>query len=89
MVDHDHKSGVVRGVLHRGVNSMLGVLENNRKRYGLSDDILFIKFLQNAYAYLMKVPPADAPIYPTHRTVEERKALVAKRAKARRKPLTK
>ena len=28
VVDHDHATGRIRGVLHRGVNSLLGKIEN-------------------------------------------------------------
>jgi hypothetical protein len=31
VLDHCHKTGECRGVLHRGVNSMLGKIENHRK----------------------------------------------------------
>jgi hypothetical protein len=32
VLDHDHKTGLVRKVLHRGCNSMLGKIENNMAR---------------------------------------------------------
>ena len=32
VLDHDHRSGVIRRVLHRGCNSMLGKIENNMRR---------------------------------------------------------
>ncbi len=32
VLDHDHKTGLVRRVLHRGCNSMLGKIENNMPR---------------------------------------------------------
>ena len=32
-LDHDHTSQLVRGVLHRNVNALIGVLENNYKRH--------------------------------------------------------
>lgn len=35
VLDHDHKTGSIRGALHRGCNSLLGKLENNYKRYGV------------------------------------------------------
>lgn len=32
VLDHDHKTGLLRKVLHRGCNSMLGKIENNMPR---------------------------------------------------------
>lgn len=32
VLDHDHKSGLLRKVLHRGCNSMLGKIENSMPR---------------------------------------------------------
>lgn len=32
VLDHDHKSGLIRAVLHRGCNAMLGKIENNMPR---------------------------------------------------------
>lgn len=32
VLDHDHKTGLIRQVLHRGCNSMLGKIENNMPR---------------------------------------------------------
>ena len=32
VLDHDHKTGLVRKVLHRGCNSLLGKIENNMAR---------------------------------------------------------
>lgn len=32
VLDHDHRSGLIRKVLHRGCNAMLGKIENNLAR---------------------------------------------------------
>lgn len=32
VLDHDHKTGLVRAVLHRGCNALLGKIENNLAR---------------------------------------------------------
>ena len=50
VLDHDHKTKVVRGVLCRGCNSLLGKIENNYKRFGLSRDRLDT-FLHNILTY--------------------------------------
>lgn len=36
VLDHDHKSGKIRKVLHRGCNALLGKIENNMKRNRVS-----------------------------------------------------
>jgi hypothetical protein len=36
VLDHDHKSGLVRRVLHRGCNALLGKIENNLARNKIS-----------------------------------------------------
>lgn len=54
VADHDHKTGLIRGVLCRNCNGMLGKVENaaNRaKRKGSS-----LKWLENLVAYLKQVP---------------------------------
>ncbi len=40
VLDHDHKTGLVRQVLHRGCNSMLGKIENNMPRSRMNRDRL-------------------------------------------------
>ena len=40
VLDHDHKSGLIRQVLHRGCNSMLGKIENNMPRSRMNKDRL-------------------------------------------------
>jgi hypothetical protein len=84
VADHDHVSGVLRAVLHRGCNSMLGVLENGRARYQLRSDVRFAKFLSSIQQYLWRQYGEDRPLYPTFRTTEEKKAL-AKRRSIKRK----
>lgn len=49
VLDHNHSSGLVRGAIHRGCNSLLGKVENNYKRYGV---ISVLDFLSGAKEYL-------------------------------------
>lgn len=78
VLDHDHGNGHVRGVLHRGCNALLGVIENNRPRNQLMDDDQFIRFLNNIPAYITANVEAN-PIYPSHKNAEEKKIAAANR----------
>ena len=82
VLDHDHATGHVRGVLHRGVNSLLGKIENNHKRYGVSLPMLRA-MAPDIAAYIEQDYSANV-LYPTHRTEDEKRELRNKRARAAR-----
>lgn len=82
VLDHDHRTGAVRGVLHRGCNSLLGKVENNAARYGVRDILAFCGGLAN---YLRKhMTNITGYLHPTHRTDEETRLLRNKRARIAR-----
>lgn len=85
VLDHDHSTGMVRGVLHRGCNAMLGHLENNRPRHLLKDDKQFYAFLQGTVSYLArhKAYPSGT-LHHTHKTEDEKRLLRNKRARTAR-----
>lgn len=73
VLDHDHINGHVRGVLHRGCNSLLGKVENNYRRFGVVD---LMSFLAGAGTYLIngsRIPMEQRVIYPTFKTEDEKK----------------
>ena len=84
VLDHDHKSGLVRGVLHRGCNSLLGKIENSLVMNRITADRLesILLNLQNYTHQDLGV------LHPTHRTPEEKKLRAKKRAKLRKKRAT-
>ena len=88
VVDHCHTTGVIRGVLSRGANTMLGKIENHRRIAKLTDDVDFARFLQNLIKYIHSGRAAaldpNALLYPTHRTADEKRTLKNKRARAAR-----
>ena len=82
VLDHDHATGHVRGVLHRGVNSLLGKIENNHKRYGVS--LPMLRAMAPAIADYIQRDYSNNPYYPTHRTEDEKRELRNKRAREAR-----
>lgn len=69
VLDHDHKTGLLRQVLHRGCNSMLGKIENNMPRSQVNIDRLK-GIAQNLIAYI-STQHTDI-IHPTYKTPEEK-----------------
>lgn len=81
VLDHCHKTGKIRRVLHRGCNVLLGKIENNMLRNRIT--IQRLKGItQNLVGYLEQ--EYGDIVHPTHRTEEEKALLRKKRAKARR-----
>lgn len=82
VLDHDHRTGAVRGVLHAGCNSLLGKLENNAARYGVRDIGVFTN---GVAAYLRKhMVNITGLLHPTHKSEDEKRELRNKRARASR-----
>lgn len=83
VLDHDHKTGALRRVVHRNCNIMLGKIENamvfNRIDLGRLS-----KIANNLIGYIV-ADPCSEMLHPTYRTDEEKALLRKKRAKARRK----
>ena len=84
VLDHDHKQGHIRGVLHSGCNSLLGKIENNAPRFGVHN---IHKFLSGAGAYLTRgdrIPLDERVLHPTFKTPEEIREARNAKARARR-----
>lgn len=81
VLDHNHKTGECRGVLHRGCNSMLGKIENAMVRYRLTNIEVLAIMLANVPTYLSS--SLDI-LHPTHKTAEEKRLLRNKRARKKR-----
>lgn len=78
-LDHDHKTGAVRGVLHNGCNALLGKVENNAPRFGVRNLAAFgagvARYLQ---AHITNV---TGLLHPLHKTPDEKR--LARNKKAR------
>jgi hypothetical protein len=69
VLDHDHKTGLIRQVLHRGCNSLLGKIENSMPRSRV--DIRRLEGIaHNLISYLTTIH-TDVT-HPTHLTPEEK-----------------
>jgi hypothetical protein len=70
VLDHDHKTGLLRKVLHRGCNSLLGKIENAMPRSRMTIERLEV-FAGRLIEYM--TTQHTESIHPTYKTLEERK----------------
>lgn len=75
-LDHDHRSGHVRSVLHRWCNSVLGRIENWSKRVGGIDNI---ELLENIVLYLKA--EKSGIIHPNHGRKRRKKTVKRRRTR--------
>jgi hypothetical protein len=65
VLDHCHKTGVIRGVLHRGCNALLGKIENNMPRNRVDMGRL-ASIAESLIKYLVADPKSEF-LHPTHK----------------------
>lgn len=73
VIDHDHDTGRIRGLLHRSCNAAEGKISNAAARWGAKSSSYadIIPYLERLVLYL-KAPPKNL-IYPMHKTADEKK----------------
>lgn len=84
VIDHDHRTGRIRGVLHRSCNAAEGKVVNAAGRWGAKSTDLsaVVPFIKRLVAY-WETPQLEL-IYPMHLTDDEKADKRAVRAKALR-----
>ncbi len=70
VLDHNHRTGFIRQVLHRGCNSLLGKIENSMPRSRV--DITRLKGIARNLIHYLTEQHTDT-LHPTYKTPEERK----------------
>lgn len=84
VIDHDHDTGEIRGVLHRSCNAAEGKIANAAARWGAKsskyEDI--IEYLLKVVQYLKQ--PGTGMMYPMHKTADEKRDARNKQARERR-----
>lgn len=97
VIDHDHDTGRIRGLLHRSCNAAEGKIANAAARWGCKSSKYpdIIAYLMNLVQYLST--PTRPLIYPMHKSADEkadarkvaakerRAVLAAKRAMAKQR----
>ena len=85
-LDHDHDTGAIRGVACSGCNALLGKLENNYRRYGVTS---LAAFTNGVAAYLSKHAfNITSMLHPSHLTEDEKRLRRNMLAAKRRKKVT-
>ena len=88
VLDHNHREGYIRAVLHRGCNAIEGKLINALRRYGVKDEEGFLTGLIQYHR--VHATNQTGLIHPAHFTPEEkveRRKVKAKRARLKAKAL--
>jgi len=80
VLDHDHQTGHIRSVLHRGCNALEGQIVNSLPRNQISEAQLLEIFSRWQQYHMTQQPE----LHPTYRTPEELAARRRRRAQQRR-----
>lgn len=82
-LDHDHKSGLIRGVLCTNCNAMEGKIFNvSRRGKRQRTEAEFLKSILDYWEFSATSPRAE--FHPSHRTKDEKRIARNKKARERR-----
>lgn len=87
VLDHDHKGGHIRAVLHRSCNAAEGKVINILRRFGVKDAQHFLRELISYHE--LHTTNQTGLIHPTFKTEAEKKERAKRRAKCRQVKLSK
>jgi hypothetical protein len=82
VLDHDHLTGAVRGVLHRSCNALLGKVENNYRRHGVKNLAAWAHGVPDYLAH--HAVNRTGLLHPTYKTDDEKRLRRNKRARVAR-----
>ena len=87
VVDHDHKTGVVRAALHRSCNGIDGKILRVLERWGSLKTLpAILDYLERLTTFWKLHQTAQTEwIYYGHKTASEKRLLINKRARLKRK----